>query len=114
MFKGEVKITVFKKERGLKFGTLSFGLFCEAEGIKLSEVEDRIKNPGHFTEINLMYAAAVAYCKIYGIEIDFTKEQVSAWIDEVGSSVIANKMLDALKSPSKKNTSQKKAEKSGK
>lgn len=97
MFTGEIVINVKGAERTLKFGTLSSALFCEAEGIKLKEMGARITNPEPYSQINLIHSAAVAYCKISKVEIDFTKEEVTEWIDEVGEDILATRILEAMK-----------------
>lgn len=97
MFNGEVKITAQGKERVLKFGTWSTALFCESEKIPLKQMNERLMNPGPFTQINLVHSAAVAYCDLNKMEVDFKLQDVSIWIDEVGETEMAEKIVDAMK-----------------
>jgi serine phosphatase RsbU (regulator of sigma subunit) len=92
MLRGEYTLTAAGKERHFKLCTLSDNLFCQYEGVKLSEYLDRIKNPIGFTQLNLIYSQAVAYAKINKQPIDFTVEDVSVWIDEVGESAFEEKL----------------------
>jgi hypothetical protein len=92
MLRGEYSLTAGGKERHFKLCTLSDNLFCQYEGVKLSEYLERIRNPIAFTQLNLIYSQAVAYAKINKQPIDFTIEDVSVWIDEVGEGGFEDKL----------------------
>lgn len=97
MFSGEIVIHVKGADRTLKFGTLSSALFCEAEGIKLKEMGHRISNPEPYSQINLIHTAAVAFCRINKKDVDFSLDDVTEWIDEVGEDRLAAMILEAMK-----------------
>lgn len=103
MFTGEFDIEVKGRKRSLKWGTLSFALFCESEGIELNEIKQRLEDPKPFTQINLIHSAAVAHCRINKKEIDFSIDQVSEWIDEIGEHVLAELIVKAMKARLEKN-----------
>lgn len=103
MFTGEFSIKTKGGKRTLKFGTLSFALFSEAEGIDLREISERISNPKPYTQINLIHSAAVAYCKINKKDPDFDLAEVSAWIDEVGEAPLADLIVQAMRTHVEKN-----------
>lgn len=111
MFTGEITIEVQGAKRNLKFGTLSFGLFCEAEGIELNEMINRLKAPRPFTQLNLIHSAAVASCRINKTDPGFCIEDVSVWIDEVGEEVISDMLTQAIRTYSEKKTAAQKKEK---
>lgn len=92
MLRGEYTLTAGGKDRHFKLCTLSDNLFCQYEGVKLSEYLERIKNPLGFTQLNLIYSQAVAYARINKQPIDFTVDDVSVWIDEVGEAVFEEKL----------------------
>ena len=103
MFTGEFDIDVQGKKRTLRFGMLSFSLFCESEGIDIPLMAERLQNPKPFTQINLIYAAAIAHCRINKIESDFTLDDVSTWIDEVGNVKLAELILKSMQTYLEKN-----------
>jgi hypothetical protein len=101
LFKGEYTMKLRGKDINLKFGVLSSAFFCEEEKITLSGkkkrdaagnvievieegMSERLQNPSPMTFINVFYAAAKAYNQRKGLQIDFTKEDVADWIDEIG------------------------------
>lgn len=80
----------------LKFGTLSFGIFCQMEGIKLHQMQNRLMAPEGFTQINFVYAAAAAYHQIREEKVPYKVAHVAEWIDEVGEERIAVLMAESL------------------
>lgn len=105
MYKGEFKFKIGDRERGFKFGTLSNALFCQAEGIKPIDIQNRILNDDAFIDIDYAYYAALAYCQVHRIEVDFTKADVSCWIDEMGVERLGEMLREAFKSYLPKNVS---------
>jgi hypothetical protein len=81
---GEVEIEVGGVKRYLKFGVLASGYFCKEENISLKEMTKRLSDPTPITAINCVFSAAKAYNAIKKIPVDFTQEDVSVWIDEIG------------------------------
>lgn len=80
----------------LKFGTLSFGIFCQMEGIKLHQMQGRLMVPEGFTQINFVYAAAAAYLQLRKEKVPYAPADVAEWIDEVGEERIAVLMAESL------------------
>jgi hypothetical protein len=103
ILKGEYTLTVGGKERHFKLGTLSDNIFCQLENIKLSEYRNRLLNAQAFTQLNFVYSQALAYCRINKIEVDFTVEDVSVWIDEVGENAFSEKMVELSQEYAEKN-----------
>lgn len=103
MLRGEYTLTAGGKERHFKLCTLSDNLFCQWEKVKLSEMIERVKDPQPFTQLNLIYSQAVAYAKINKITQDFTLEDVSVWIDELGEDVFIEKITEIAKAQTEKN-----------
>jgi hypothetical protein len=93
MLRGEYSLTIGGKERHFKLCTLSDSIFCQNEGIKLSEYQNRLLNPHGFTQLNLIYSQAVAHARIKKEPIDFTIEDVSLWMDEVGEGAFSDKIV---------------------
>jgi hypothetical protein len=103
MYKGQFQFEVSGVKRGFKFGTLSNALFCQTEGIKPKDIQDRILNDDAFIDIDYSYYAALAYCQINKIEVDFSKADVSCWIDEIGVTRLGEMLQEAFKSYLPKN-----------
>lgn len=97
VFTGDFSLKIAGKQRHFKFGTLAYALFCEAEGVKLTEFGERMSDPKPFTMFNLFHSAAVAHSRINKKEIDFTLEDVTVWFDEAGTELmsILNQSLGA-------------------
>lgn len=109
MYKGLFQFEVAGRQRGFKFGTLSNALFCKTEGIKPLDIQKRIIEGDPFIDIDYSYYAAVAYCQINKLEVDFTKDDVSCWIDEIGVDRLAQMLLEAFKTYVPKNVQPPKA-----
>jgi hypothetical protein len=73
------------EKKYFKFGTLASELFCEEEGItSFTQMQERLTNPGPKTAINCALSTAKAYKMSKGQEVDFTRSDVSDWLDEIG------------------------------
>lgn len=105
MYKGQFKFEIDGKERGFKFGTLCNALFCQGENIKPIEISHRIDNDDPMIDIDYCYYAALAYCKLNKINVDFDKDEVSCWIDEIGKARLAEMFIEAFKTFIPKNAS---------
>lgn len=103
MYKGEFQIEILGVKRGFKFGTLSNALFCQAENIKPKEVQERILEGHAFIDIDYAFYGALAYCQIHKIEPNFSKVDVSVWIDEIGSERLTEMFTEAFKTYLPKN-----------
>lgn len=103
MLRGEYTLIAGGKERHFKLCTLSDNLFCQYEKIKLSEYLERVNNPIGFTQLNLVYSQAVAYSRINKIPQDFTLDEVSVWMDELGEDIFAEKITEIAKAQISKN-----------
>lgn len=94
--KGIVELDLSSGKRTLKFGTLSNSIFCELEGIKLRELEERLKNPEPYSVINFVHSAALAHCRLNKIEPDFTRDDVAGWMDEYSEAYITEMMVKSF------------------
>lgn len=103
MYKGLFKFEINGKERGFKFGTLSNAIFCKTEGVKPLEIQKRIIEGDPFIDIDYAYYAAVAYCQINKQDVDFSKDDVACWIDEIGVDRLAEMLLESFKTYMPKN-----------
>jgi hypothetical protein len=103
MLRGEYTVTAGGKERHFKLCTLSDNIFCQQENIKLSEYVGRLKEPLPFTQVHLIYSQAIAYARINRVAIDFTIEDVTVWLDEVGESVFVEKITQIAEVQLEKN-----------
>jgi len=105
MYKGEFKFNIAGVERGFKFGTLSEALFCERESITPKQLRQRISDDDPYIDIDYAYYAACAYCRIKGINVEFTKDEVSCWIDEIGKQRFTDMIVESFKTFVPKNVS---------
>lgn len=84
LFTGTTEIDFKGQKIGLKFGTLSSGIFCEQENITLSEMVQRLNKPTPFTFIHIYFAAAKAYAMSNKIDFIYSVSDAADWIDELG------------------------------
>lgn len=96
LFKGIAEIEVNGVKRGLKFGTLASGYFCEQEGVSLKGMAERMENPTPLTFIRCIYGAARAYNESKGMPVDFTPAHVSDWIDDIGIEKVSDIIFSAM------------------
>jgi len=82
-YKGVVEIEILGEKRGFKFGLASMAMLCKLEGLKLSEVNEKLTENDPGVMCNFYYAAAIQYCKLFKIKDEPTLEEVSNWIDNM-------------------------------
>jgi hypothetical protein len=81
-----VEFDVKGVKRGFKFGTSTVGMVMEMRGIKtLIDFITAMSDPGNIPFVlDLLYCSAVSYARASKKEVDFTKDDVADWIDEIG------------------------------
>jgi hypothetical protein len=81
-FKGVVEIEVLGEQRGFKFGMAAMVMLCRLEGKDLKDVQESLNKGEIITFVNLMYAAAVQYAKLYK-KPEPSFEEVANWLDHL-------------------------------
>lgn len=94
--KGIISKEVDGKVRHFHFGTQMF-LQLEDAGITLSNMQEKMKEKMFNTTIEIMYNAATAYCKVNKKDVDFERDDVSVWVDEIGINDSVNMITEGLK-----------------
>jgi hypothetical protein len=94
--RGIIEREIDGKVRHFHFGTKMF-LLCEDQGLTLGNFKERMQERMFGTTVDMGYNAAVAYCKLNKEEQDFTKDDVCAWVDEVGATEFINMITEGLK-----------------
>src|SRR5690606_36412024 len=71
---------------GLKFGNQAVRLIMEMRGIRsLMDLMREMSDPGNIPFVlDMLYCSAVSYAASNKIKVDFTKEDVADWMDEIG------------------------------
>jgi hypothetical protein len=77
------------KTHGFKFGTMALGVAEDTLGVSADQVLKRAgvyggQRPSVMALLAIFYGAAVQYCDNKKIPIDFTKSDVSDWLDDLG------------------------------
>ena len=102
------------KTVGFRFNMLAFGKACELEGCDLTQLYSRLGIYGGDTNLlalnHFFFAAAINYAEGKNLPIDFTKQDVSDWLDIYGIEKSMEMMTDAFKSPQIKNAEAPKTE----
>jgi len=96
------------KTVGFRFNMLAFAKTCELEGCDLTELYVRLglekgENTNLISLNNFFFAAAINYAEGKNLPIDFTKQDVSDWLDIYGIEKSMEMMTEAFKSPQIKN-----------
>jgi hypothetical protein len=106
-YKGIFEIEVDGVKRGFKTGTLASAYFCAEEGVKLKSMTESLQDPSPMTVINMGYAAARAFNESKKLPVDFTKDDVSDWIDSYGLIEFLNKIFESMKAYEEKESPEK-------
>ena len=94
--KGIISKEVDGKVRHFHFGTQMF-VQLEDQGITLSNMQEKLQDRMFNTTIEILYNAATSYCRINRQDVDFEREDVAVWIDEIGINDSVNMITDGLK-----------------
>jgi hypothetical protein len=81
-YKGVVEIEILGEQRGFKFGMAAMVMLCKLENKDLKGVQEALNVGDLPTYINLMYAAAVQYAKLYK-KPEPSFEEVANWLDHI-------------------------------
>lgn len=105
-----VEFQIKGQKRGLKFGTQTVRLIMEMRGIKtLMDLIRDMSDPGNIPFVlDMLYCSAVSYAASNKIKVDFTKEDVADWMDEIGldeATAIINKAFTQYSPPDSKKKS---------
>lgn len=93
--RGIVSREIGGKVRHFHFGTQMF-IDLEEKGLSLSKFQSRMQEKMFSTTADILYHAAVSFCKINKQDVDFEREDVSVWIDEMGISDSVQMITDGL------------------
>lgn len=109
MVKGIFDFEIGGKKRGFKFGTYAMAIACRAENCKVGELlkkiglttevkegEERSGNIDLMALLNFYHAAAVAHAEHNKQPVDFTVQDVSDWLDELGEEKMAKITTEGL------------------
>ena len=81
-FKGVVEIEILGEQRGFKFGMAAMVMLCKLENKDLKGVQEGLDTGDITTFVNLMYASAVQYAKLYK-KPEPSFEDVANWLDHL-------------------------------
>lgn len=101
---GIIEFEVGGKKRGLKFGQYGLLIASRKDECSLSEFFTRVLvDKETLSFINLLYGCAVSYAESKGKKVDFTPEDMNAWINELGVERMTEYIQEGLKAPEVKN-----------
>jgi len=84
---------LFDKERPIYFGWVAIEKFESLTGITFSKMGDALQNMSASTMIDFCYAGLYGGAKKERIEVDFERDDVAEWLDEVKD---LSKMIEAF------------------
>jgi hypothetical protein len=114
--KGIFEFEIEGKKRGFKFGTYAFAVACDQDKSVLSDLLKKIGVPYEvdgekradpvniMSLLNVFYGAAVHYAKHKKQGVDFTPDEVSDWLDELGLEKVNGYLQEGLNQYSPKNS----------
>lgn len=94
--KGIISKEVGGQVRHFHFGTQMF-IDLEDKGISLSSFKEKMQEKMFSTTSEILYQAAVSYCKINRKDVDFEMTDVTVWIDEIGITESIQMITDGMK-----------------
>lgn len=98
--KGVIDLKIGEKTRGLYFGTAMLLQLEEERGITISDLNQRMKERMVSTIVDIFYCAAVTYCKLNRIDVDFERDDIPQWVDQLGGFAEAMRVFnDAMNDP---------------
>jgi hypothetical protein len=97
-YKGIVKVEVFGKTRGFKFGTMQAALFCKQMKCKLPDMAALLDGNDLEAQIVWYWSAAVSYARL-AKDQEPSMDEVAAWIDTYGYAAMEAKASDAMLTP---------------
>jgi len=97
-YKGIVKLDIFGKSRGFKFGTMQAALFCKQMKCKLPDMAALLDGNDLEAQIAWYWSAAVAYSRL-AKDQEPSMDEVAAWIDTYGYSAMEVKASEAMLNP---------------
>lgn len=101
---GIIEFEISGKKRGLKFGQYALLLASRKDECSLSQFFTRVLvDKETLSFIHLLYGAAVSWCESKNKKIDFTVEDISEWINELGVERMTEYINEGLKAPEVKN-----------
>jgi len=103
-YKGVVEIEILGEVRGFKFGMGAMARLCQLEGLNFKGVQEKLSSGDPIILLNLLYAAAVEYVRLYKKPNEPTKEEVSNWVDYLSDDKQAEIIKTAFYQPESPNT----------
>lgn len=95
--RGQIKVKLGGKDRGLQFGFGAIRRYCKAMGTDMDGVDLVFnKGPRRLEALsNLVFASMCNYCDAKEEDIDFNMSQMELWLDNAPQDV-AGKIIDAF------------------
>src|SRR5690349_6462169 len=78
----EVEINGVK--RGFKFGPLAVAIAEREDGCKAGELFKKMSAGDQLAFLNMFYGAAVCYCKVQNVKVDFNSNDTADWFYQIG------------------------------
>lgn len=97
--RGYIEKEVGGKVRGFKFGTNATAIMCELEGCGLAQLGEAFQTSA-WAQHHLIMSAAIANCRSKNLEVDFNRDQVGDWIDELTERGELKDVMDTMEKAS--------------
>lgn len=92
--KGIIEKQIDEKIRGFHFGTAMLLMLEEDRGVTITQLNQRMKDRMVTTIVDIFHCAAVSYCKLNKIDVDFDRDDIPQWIDQLGGFTGAMKIFN--------------------
>lgn len=102
-FKGVVELDICGEKAGFKFGMATTKDSCELEGLKcdaegLKELSERLASQNPSTYLNLFYAAARSYARLFKTK-EPSFDEVCNWVDNMEAEQSEQTVKEAFAQP---------------
>jgi len=104
--RGVFEFEIEGKKRGFHFNFMAFGVLEEMTGLDLDELISKLSGRGAKVKLlsQFFFAGAKNYCDSRGQEVDFTINDVSDWVTEIGFDKAFQLIAEALGTKTPKNS----------
>lgn len=98
-FRGDVEKKVGGKNRLFRFNMAAITLLGDLQNAPLTQLAVEVSNPKMSTVANFLYAGAYTYARQEKKMIDFSQDDATEWLNEIGLDVALEMLGKAFEVP---------------
>lgn len=103
MNNGIEEVEIRGVKRGFKFGPRSVALAEREDGCAAGQLFTKMAAGDQLAVLNMFYGAALDYCNVNKLKVDFNSSEVADWVFEIGLEKSMDILTKGLNTYSEKN-----------